>query len=137
MDFNSYSKNGLYLYKRYNMIPIMIYSIHYDEIFILEYEEDYFIDLRKWSNHKNKYLVNDKKYIKADTNFVGISGNRATNTDRIMKITQSRSNNYKIYYLVQKQYFKRDCVSVNLPSKIEMMGTMRIKGLCAYKIYHR
>ncbi len=134
------SKNGLHLYKKYNMIPLMIYNVLYDKFVTLHRaSKTDFIDIREWKDLKCKYLVNDKQksYIKIreGVGFVNLEGGQTNATNRIMKETDKRTNNFEIFYLIQRQLFGNDIISVNLPDQIEMNGSVRVNPLCAFKIY--
>ena len=139
VDIKYYSKSGLYLYKKYNMIPIMMYYVEFNRIVNLHKQNQKdFIDVSRWSHLDDKYLIDEKStYIKIRTrsNFVNLFGDHGENPGQAMRKTEKRTNNYKIYYLIQRQYFKGDCIPVNLPSKIDMTGSMRIKCLCCFKIF--
>jgi hypothetical protein len=138
--WRDYSKNGLHLYKKYNMIPLMIYNVLYDKLVILRNKSktDY-LDIREWKGLKCKYLVNEKQknYIKIreGVGFITLNGGGTKKTTRIMKETYERTNKFEIFYLIQRQFFGNDIISVNLPSQFEMYGSVRINPLCTFKIY--
>jgi len=139
VDIKAYSKPGLYLYKKYNMIPIMMYYVEFNKIINLHQQnENDFINVKNWSHLDDKYLIDEKTTyvnIKNGSNFVNLFGEQGKNQRKIMEKIERRTNKYKIYYLIQRQYFKGDCIPVNLPSKIDMTGSMRIKCLCCFKIF--
>lgn len=137
---NVIAKNGLYLLRKFNMIPFMSHCVYYDKlIFLKQTKKRTFIDIGEWIGKKNKYLVEDvkKTYIKIKDGVcsVSVNGDQSFESKNIMKETEHKTNNFRILYLIQRQYFKNDCVTVNLPSLISVKGTMRVKCLCAFRIY--
>jgi hypothetical protein len=139
-DIKNDAENGLYLYKRYNTIPLMVHSIIYPETKVLYANTvNDFIDIKKWKFKNNLYIINNNKYfkIKYGASYVNIKGKiKFDNGEPLMKSEITRTNNFNYYYLVQNQHFKNDKLLVNLHTKIELPnGTVRINPLCRFKIF--
>lgn len=135
------AKNGLYLYKRYNMVPLMIHSLIYPTLMILKAENTaQYLNIKRWHFLKDLYLVNENKYLKLKrgtkyVNLQNIQQFKKNEDMEFMNHTQQRTETFELFYLVQRHVYKNDIISVNLATKIEIKGSVRVKPLCFFKIY--
>jgi len=138
-NHSGHCREGIYLYSRYNSIPMVMHFMKYRETRILYGKnKNTYLNLERWNTLNDLWImINDNETfpIPFGYTFINLLGKVSRDQKDVFQFKGKRTDFYFIVTVFRRRLYKQDRLHVNLFYTPWIHGSTRAKGLIRFKVY--